>query len=147
MLKVVAVDRKVEYVPVDFRESGEVSFTLKRLGTDKLAEIQDNLAVLNGKGQLVGYRLRQTRVRIVREMLVGWKGLTDENGNPIVFNQASKKLMYDLIPPAIQAELEARFGGGDLDWEAFEAQEQEGLDTPEVAVVDEEDAGDDADEA
>jgi hypothetical protein len=44
--------------------------------------------------------------------LAGWRNLMDEEGNQIPFDKRSKEQMYDLLPPALQDELEEEFGGG-----------------------------------
>jgi hypothetical protein len=140
MIKISA-PKTISYVPVDDRASDvKTCFKLKSVPTEKIASYQDQLIVLNKKGTAKGYQLRTTRIRIVRDMLVGWENFGDEDGVPVKFDAENKSYMYDLLGPALQKELEDRFGDGSLAYEVVEAQLEE-----DKAKAADEDESDDED--
>ena len=121
MIKIPSA-KPVTYVPVaDRNEEVKTTFEFKRIETDKLAAFQDEMVGLNKKGQANRFLIRSTRLKITREMLCGWDNLLNADGVPVKFDPSKKALMYDMLGPDLQSELEARFGDGSLDWGSVEA--------------------------
>lgn len=67
------------------RETEKFMAEFKHVGTDRLDELRS-----------IPHR------EVLNEVLVGWSGMIDDNGDEVPFNEVNRKIVYD-IPQALDA--------------------------------------------
>jgi len=134
-------DQTVSYVPVTERGTDNpVRIEMRKLPRKVLAEIRDEIVVLNQRGKFSGLRNDSTTVKTVTLMMNGWENVFDMDGKPLTFDTSKRSEMYDILPREMQEDLEAKFGRGSLDWEKAEAELAKA--EAELAAEANEDSGD-----
>lgn len=106
---------EVRYVPRDQRDlpaHEQTVFKFKKMKRAKLVAERDRLVGLSERGRVEALRSSSVSHQVTILQFSGWENVVDENGNPLPFDERNKEEMFDLLPMAIQDELEEEFGGG-----------------------------------
>jgi hypothetical protein len=106
---------RIPYVPKSERELPEAEQTViyfEKQKRGRLAEERDRLVGLSEKGRVDALRSASVSYRITVMQLVGWHNVVDKDGNTVPFDAKNKEAMYELLPVAVQEELEEEFGSG-----------------------------------
>lgn len=109
------VGEETLYVPVaqrDLPKEEQAVLIFKKLSRLALVTERDKMVGLSAKGQVETLRSSSVTYQITVRQLCGWKNIVDENGNTVPFDSSNKEGMYELLPTALQEELEEQFGGG-----------------------------------
>jgi len=112
--------RTHKYQPVDSRGTDDgVVFLMRDLTKREMSRIKDGLLGISDKGKFVKLKSSTVRLEITLARLCGWSGLRNEDDVTVVFSEDVKESLYDMLPKELQDELEAVFGDGDSDLDAY----------------------------
>ncbi len=80
-----------------------LTFTMKRMTNEQTSEIDDKTMVT--KGKRTHYLVGTARVQALKWCVAGWSGMTQENGEEIVFNHANLNGLPGALIKVIQAHI------------------------------------------
>jgi hypothetical protein len=109
-----------KYSPLASRVSDDgVVFMMRDLTKREMSRIKDGLVGISSKGKFDKLKTSTVKLEITLARLSDWSGIVDENGNTVAFSEDLKESLYDMLPKDLQDELEAVFGDGDSDLDAY----------------------------
>ena len=105
-----------DYVPKCDRELPEAEqtvFSVSFLESEEVAKLRDGMYYEGGMGKRrrVAMKTGTFDQETLKKGLRGWRGLLDEEGNPVEFDQSKIVKMIDRIPPEVRTELAMHIRG------------------------------------
>ena len=111
-MKAIDKNKTYEFVVQDERgvavkEEDRTVFLCHYLGSEMMAALGDSVYSVKGVGQARRENLNTgtQQLTILKECLVGWRNMRDEDGKEVTFDEKNKIDMIDMIPPKYRSEI------------------------------------------